>query len=140
MRSLWDRALQIARRAHAGQVDKGGRPYIEHPIAVAAMVDTEREKAAALLHDVIEDSGVTAEQLEAEGIDPDVIRAVVALTKTGEPYDRYLERVKADAIARPVKIADLRHNMDLSRMGKEPDQRDLERLDKYRKALQYLTT
>ena len=140
MQSLWDRALQIARRAHAGQLDKGGRPYIEHPIAVAAMVDTEREKAAALLHDVIEDSGVTAEQLAAKGIDPDVIRAVVALTKTGEPYDQYLERVKADAIARPVKIADLRHNMDLSRLGKEPDQRDLERLDKYRKALHYLMT
>ncbi|HHY67315.1 MAG TPA: HD domain-containing protein [Alicyclobacillus sp.] len=133
-------AFRIAEQAHAGQTDKGGRPYIEHPLAVADMVDGCKEKIVALLHDVCEDSGITPEDLRDAGFDDDVIAAVRAITKMkGERYNTYLARVAANPIARAVKIADLRHNCDLSRIP-NPGPKDFARVKRYEAAIRTLLT
>ena len=115
--SMVDLALSIARQAHEGQLDKAGVDYIEHPIYVASQVDTEEEKAVALLHDVIEDSPVSAEELLIAGLPVEVVIAVKLLTKKPmQDYQAYLETVKTNPLARVVKLADLKHNSDLSRL------------------------
>ena len=106
-------AEQIARKAHAGQVDRvSGRPYIEHVERVVAMVDGDEAKAAAWLHDVLEDSDLTPEALEAAGISERVILAVRHLTRY-EPwiYGPYIDRLRAGQIAAQVKVADLRDHL-----------------------------
>lgn len=129
---------KIAKKAHEGQVDKAGVDYIKHPLAVAAKVDAIHEKCVALLHDVIEDTDVTAQDLIEAGLPESVVEAVVAITKVeGESYDDYLSRVKANDLARVVKIADLRHNSDLSRLP-EVTEKDKARVEKYAKALAML--
>lgn len=135
---LQAKALQIAEKAHTGQFDKGGKPYIQHPLAVAALVDTEDEKIVALLHDVVEDSAITLEDLSAAGFPVLIVEAVKAITKTpGLDYWEYLDSVKANPIARRVKMADLRHNMDLSRLSTVTD-KEMQRMEKYQKALRFL--
>ena len=115
--SMVDLALSIVRQAHEGQLDKAGADYIEHPIYVASQVDTEEEKAVALLHDVIEDSPVSAEELLIAGLPVEVVIAVKLLTKKPmQDYQAYLETVKTNPLARVVKLADLKHNSDLSRL------------------------
>ena len=137
--SMVDLALSIARKAHEGQLDKAGVDYIEHPIYVASQVDTEEEKAVALLHDVIEDSPFTAEELLLAGLPETVVTAVQILSKKkGQDYQTYLENVKSNSLARVVKLADLKHNSDLSRLSSVTD-KDLERLEKYKKAIDYLS-
>ena len=132
-------ALSIATEAHSGQFDKAGVDYIEHPIYVASQVDTEEEKAVALLHDVIEDSPFTAEELLLAGLPETVVAAVQILSKKkGQDYQTYLENVKSNPLARVVKLADLKHNSDLSRLRSVTDN-DLERLEKYKKAIDYLS-
>ena len=132
-------ALSIATEAHKGQFDKAGVDYIEHPIYVASQFDTEEEKAVALLHDVIEDSSFTAEELLLAGLSETVVTAVQILTKKKEKdYQTYLENVKSNSLARVVKLADLQHNSDLSRLSSVTD-KDLERLEKYKKAIDYLS-
>ena len=132
-------ALSIATEAHRGQFDKAGVDYIEHPIYVASQVDTEEEKAVALLHDVIEDSPFTAEELLLAGLPETVVTAVQILSKKkGQDYQTYLENVKSNSLARVVKLADLKHNSDLSRLSSVTD-KDLERLEKYKKAIDYLS-
>ena len=132
-------ALSIATGAHKGQFDKAGVDYIEHPIYVASQVDTEEEKAVALLHDVIEDSPFTAEELLLAGLPETVVTAVQILSKKkGQDYQTYLENVKSNPLARIVKLADLKHNSDLSRLSSVTD-KDLERLEKYKKAIDYLS-
>lgn len=132
-------ALSIATGAHKGQFDKAGVDYIEHPIYVASQVDTEEEKAVALLHDVIEDSPFTAEELLLAGLPETVVAAVQILSKKkGQDYQTYLENVKSNPLARVVKLADLKHNSDLSRLSSVTD-KDLERLEKYKKAIDYLS-
>ncbi|MDO4659122.1 GTP pyrophosphokinase [Streptococcus sp.] len=132
-------ALSIATEAHKGQFDKAGVDYIEHPIYVASQVDTEEEKAVALLHDVIEDSPFTAEELLLAGLPETVVVAVQILSKKkGQDYQTYLENVKSNPLARVVKLADLKHNSDLSRLNSVTD-KDLERLEKYKKAIDYLS-
>jgi len=109
-------ALNIATKAHEGQTDKSGIDYIEHPLTVSSYCASERAKIAALLHDVVEDSSVTLEDLLAAGIGADVIEAVDCLTKReGETLDEYFRRVAASDIAVEVKFADMRHNSDTSR-------------------------
>jgi (p)ppGpp synthase/HD superfamily hydrolase len=123
-------AFELARKAHEGQLDKGGRPYIEHPLTVERLVSTPIERIVALLHDVVEDTDVTIDDLEPFG--KEVVAAVDAITKrSGEKLEDYLSRVKANAVARAVKIADLTHNSDLSRIP-NPTQRDLDRAARYR--------
>ena len=132
-------ALSIATEAHGGQFDKAGIDYIEHPIFVASQVDSEEEKAVALLHDVIEDSSVTAEELLNAGLPETVVTAVQILSKKkGQDYQTYLKTVKSNPLARAVKLADLKHNSDLSRLETITD-KDLEGLEKYKKAIDYLS-
>ena len=136
---MFDIALSIATEAHRGQFDKAGIDYIEHPIYVASQVDSEEEKAVALLHDVIEYSSVTAEELLNAGLPETVVTAVQILSKKkGQDYQTYLENVKSNSLARVVKLADLKHNSDLSRLSSVTD-KDLERLEKYKKAIDYLS-
>lgn len=137
--SMFDLALSIAKKAHKGQYDKAGVDYIEHPLFVASLVDTQEEKAVALLHDVLEDSPYTAEELILAGLPETVVSAVQILTKKkGQDYQQYLELVKSSPIARRVKLADLKHNSDLSRLATVTE-KDLERLEKYKKAIDYLS-
>ena len=135
-----DIALAISKKAHAGQVDKAGVDYIQHPLYVASQVETEQEKAVALLHDVIEDSNITAVDLLASGLPNEVVTAVQILTKKkGQSYQEYLEKVKTNDLARVVKLADLKHNSDLSRLKSVSDT-DRERVKKYKNAIRYLST
>ncbi|VJT83693.1 metal dependent phosphohydrolase, HD region [Streptococcus pneumoniae] len=135
-----DIALAIAKKAHAGQVDKAGIDYIQHPLYVASQVKTEQEKAVALLHDVIEDSDITAADLLASGLSNEVVTAVQILTKKkGQSYQEYLGKVKSNNLARVVKLADLKHNSDLSRL-KSVTNTDYERVKKYKNAIYYLST
>ena len=135
-----DIALAIAKKAHAGQVDKAGIDYIQHPLYVASQVKTEQEKAVALLHDVIEDSDVTVDDLLVSGLSNEVVTAVQILTKKkGQNYQEYLEKVKSNNLARVVKLADLKHNSDLSRL-KTVSNTDYERVKKYKNAIRYLST
>ncbi|MDT2595990.1 HD domain-containing protein [Enterococcus dongliensis] len=137
--SLYDLALIIAQEAHKGQVDKAGIDYIHHPIYVASLVETDEEKAVALLHDVIEDSDITLSDLLNHGIPNNVLKAVSILTKNNKlSYQEYLVQVKSNELARKIKLADLKHNSDLSRIT-DPNKKDYERLEKYKKAIKYLS-
>lgn len=137
--SLYVKALEISKIAHEGQMDKAGVDYIQHPIYVASLVNTEEQKAVALLHDVIEDSEITKEDLIHAGISTNVVEAVNTLTKVrGESYINYLKKVKSNNLARVVKLADLQHNSDLTRI-KKPNKKDFERLEKYKQAIEYLS-
>lgn len=138
--TLYERAFQIASAAHAGQTDKAGAPYINHPVAVASTVSTEKGKAVALLHDVLEDTSLTAEDLLEAGIPADVVSAVVVLTKDpDQDYFSYIEQLASCPLARTVKIADLEHNMDLLRLP-EVTEEDKKREEKYQKAYSILAT
>ena len=131
-------ALDICYAAHKDQFDKGGLPYVFHPYRVAEQMQTEDEVTVALLHDVMEDSNVTVDDLRAKKFPLDVILAVSALTRgRGTPYFEYIENVRKNELARKVKIADLKDNMDLSRLDK-PTENDKKRVEKYRRALQLL--
>jgi len=133
-----ENAIELALRAHKGQKDKAGAPYILHPLRIMLAMDTDAERQAAVLHDVIEDGGVTPEMLRSKGFSEDVCSAVVALTKTpGESYNEYLCRVNENPIARKVKMADLNDNMNLNRI-KAPTQKDRKRIEKYKKAMEFL--
>lgn len=108
---------EIARRCHEGQVDRAGRPYIEHPERVSALVTSNEEKMAALLHDVLEDTDMTVEELLRLGVAPTVVTAVEALTKReGESYEDFVRRAATNSIARAVKLADLADNSDEKRL------------------------
>jgi (p)ppGpp synthase/HD superfamily hydrolase len=138
--STLERAIEIAARAHAGRVDKAGAPYLLHPLRVMLRLDDPEARIAAVLHDVVEDSTWTIEQLRAEGFTPEVLAAVDALThRHGEPYLEYVRRAGQHALARRVKLADLDDNLDLSRIA-TPTDRDLARLEKYHQARALLTS
>ena len=118
-----EEAIALARRFHDGQVDKGGRPYIGHPLRVMDRVSTTEEKLAAVLHDVLEDTALTATDLMAAGCPPRVLVALDALTRReGEPYEAFVARAAADPLARAVKLADIADNTDPGRLGHlDPD-------------------
>jgi (p)ppGpp synthase/HD superfamily hydrolase len=132
-----DLARALARYAHEGQVDKGGRPYFTHPEAVAGSVERPEEKITAYLHDTIEDTFVTEDVIRTLFGD-EIADAVLSVTKRdGEDYMDFVSRAKRNPIGRVVKMADIRHNMDLSRII-DVTEDDLKRIEKYRKALEYL--
>lgn len=132
-------ALKIARLAHRGQVDKAGEDYVQHPIYVASLVESPEAKVVALLHDVVEDSDYTVEDLLAAGLPREVVEAVKILTKQpSESYDEYLSKIKMNDLARVVKIADLTHNSDLTRLSNVTF-KDLERQQKYKRAILQLS-
>lgn len=132
--TLLEKALAIALRAHQGQKDKAGAPYILHPLRVMLRMETELEMIAAVLHDVVEDSGLTVEDLRREGIPEAALVAVEHLTRRKEEsYEEFIERVKQNAIACKVKLADLEDNMDIRRL-EHLEVKDTQRLDKYLRA------
>jgi guanosine-3',5'-bis(diphosphate) 3'-pyrophosphohydrolase len=131
-------AIAIATKAHDGQFDKAGKPYISHPLTVMAQMDTLESKIVAILHDAIEDSDLKITDLVQQGFPDFIVKAIAAITKLeGEAYEDYILRVKSNAIARQVKIADLTHNMDISRIP-NPTEKDFQRLEKYQKVLSQL--
>jgi (p)ppGpp synthase/HD superfamily hydrolase len=130
---LLGKVLVLATNAHAGQFDKGGKPYILHPLKVMHYLksDDEELQCIALLHDVIEDTKTTWQDLRDIGCTERVIEAVSALTKMpGQSYDEYKFEVFENVDAMRVKMADLRHNTDIRRL-KGVTQKDLDRLAKY---------
>ena len=136
-----ERAIEIAVEAHKGVVDKGGNPYVLHPLRMMFAVSNEEEKIVAVLHDVIEDSiDWEFEHLEKEGFSAAVIDALRSVTKIteDEDYDAFIERAMTNPIGRRVKIADLRDNLDVTRIG-ELAEKDMKRINKYKKALARLT-
>ncbi|MFS0781499.1 GTP pyrophosphokinase [Bacillus sp. 1P06AnD] len=133
-----EKALEIALHAHAGQTDKGGKPYILHPLRVMNSVEGDYLQIIAILHDVVEDSGWSLNDLSEVGFSASVIRSVDCLTKReGEDYQTYLSRVKSDPLAVQVKRADLMDNSNLSRIL-HPTDEDLQRVAKYAGALAFL--
>ncbi|MCI0994797.1 HD domain-containing protein [Pseudomonas corrugata] len=137
--STLEKAIAISARAHEGQTDKGGAPYILHPLKVMLRLSHHDERIVAVLHDVVEDTRVTLADLRNEGFSEAILAAIDSLTKReGETYQAFIERAARDPLARRVKLADLAENSDLSRID-SPSQKDLERVEKYRKAAEYLT-
>ena len=134
------KAMKLAYEAHQGQVDKAGVPYVFHPWHLAESMTDEISVCTALLHDVVEDTDVTLEELE-KAFPAEVTRAVALLTHRDDvPYFDYVRAVRENPVARQVKLADLAHNSDLSRMAGmdvQPD-KTAERLEKYRRARQIL--
>ncbi|QEL26447.1 HD domain-containing protein [Bosea sp. F3-2] len=140
--SSLERAIEIAAEAHSGQRDKAGAPYITHPLRVAlGFIRSGDEKRAivAVLHDVLEDSDITADDLRREGFSDPIVEAVLALTRPDdEDYRAFVKRAGANEMARPVKIADLKDNLDRTRLAKLPDDERKKLLAKYEGALDIL--
>lgn len=137
--STLERAIEIATEAHRGQHDKAGNNYIEHPLRVMAAGKTLNEQIVGVLHDVVEDSDWTFEQLAAEGFSAEIIEALRCVTKLSEdePYDKFISRIKCNPLAVAVKINDLSDNMDIRRLPYLSD-KDIKRLKKYLKAYKQL--
>ena len=135
-----NRAISIAIEAHTGQLDtNNGRPYIEHPFRVMNAGQTLQEKIVGILHDVVEDTPWTLDDLAKEGFSEEILLAIDALTRRDdETYDEYLERVKPIPLAVRVKLNDLSDNMDIRRWDTIPDF-ELVRLRKYLNAFKQLT-
>ena len=138
MEELLNKAIRLAKEYHKGQMDKGGEPYIGHPLRVMEGVETLEEKILAVLHDVLEDCDVTAEQLIKEGIPKELVEKLIILCKgKNEDYFHYINRIKNDRSTINVKLSDLKDSMDLKRL-KEITEKDIERLEKYKKAKEIL--
>ena len=132
-------AIVFAAERHRGQRDKAGEPYILHPLRVALRVRTDRERLAAVLHDVVEDTGVTLDELRERGLDESVVAAIETLTKRdGEDYRAFIERVAQNPIARAVKLADLADNLDPERLAALPAEEQQRLRAKYELARELL--
>lgn len=132
------KAMKIAYAAHAGQTDKTGVPYIYHPIHLAESMTEEKAVITALLHDVAEDTDITIDDLAREGFHEDILTALTLLTHNpAEEYMDYISRLSTCPLARKVKLADLRHNSDVTRLD-AIDEKTARRLEKYRRAIQLL--
>ena len=128
------KAMKFCFKAHKDQVDKSGMPYVFHPFHVAEQMTAEATTIVALLHDVVEDTDYTLEDIAAEGFGKEILEAVALMTHEDDvPYLDYVAKLKENPIARAVKLADLAHNSDLSRIG-EIDEETKQRLEKYKKA------
>lgn len=136
---LTKKAMKLCFEAHKEQVDKSGLPYVFHPFHVAEQMTDEITTAIALLHDVVEDTDYTLQDLIDTGFPREVTDALALLThEDGVPYLEYVAGIKADPAARAVKLADLAHNSDSTRLD-SVDEKALERIEKYRKAMEILT-
>lgn len=134
MVTLLNLAIKIAADAHIGQFDKAGDPYILHPLRVMMGLETEDERIVGVLHDVLEDTDVTVSDLLKKGFSGRVIEALQSVTRNeGESYADFIQRAKRNEIGRKVKLADLKDNMDWSRI-KQPTEDDMKRMQKYQKA------
>lgn len=133
--STIERAIAIAAEAHEGQIDKAGAPYVFHPLRLMMRMATIEERIVAVLHDVVEDSAITFEDLEKEGFSTAVLEALESVTRRpSENYDKFVLRAAANPIGRRVKLIDLEDNCDLSRIS-APTERDFSRIEKYRRAI-----
>ncbi len=136
--STIERAIAIAAEAHTGQVDKAGAPYIFHVLRVMLAVETLDERIAAVLHDVVEDTSWTLDQLSGEGFSDEVVQAIDSVTRrTGETYEEFVARAGKNPLGRRVKIADLADNSDLRRIA-APTAEDYARIERYRLAMEQL--
>lgn len=130
-----DGALDLARQHHAGQFDQAGRPYFGHVCRVVERVDAPYEKLTAAMHDLLEDTELIADDLLLAGAPPEVVDAVVALTRSpGEDYDEFCRRAARNAIARVVKLADIADNADEARLQLLDAERAERLREKYRRA------
>lgn len=135
---LTKKALRLCFEAHKDQLDKSGLPYVFHPFHLAEQMDTEETVCVALLHDVVEDTDYTIEDLIAMGFPKPVTDALALMTHDENvPYLDYVAKLKDNPVARQVKLADLKHNSDLTRLDRI-DEKALERVEKYRKAMELL--
>jgi len=135
-----ERAIEIAVNAHKGVTDKGGNPYIVHPLRVMMSLKSDNEKIVGVLHDVVEDAeDWDFERLKEEGFSEEVLDGLRSVTKTSEEedYNEFVQRALTNEIGRAVKIADIRDNLDVTRIG-ELRQKDMNRLNKYKNALKVL--
>lgn len=133
-------AIALAVQAHRGQKDRAGAPYILHPLRMMFRVETDAEKVVAVLHDVVEDTDWTLDDLRAQGFPEEVVAAVDHLTRREEEcYEEFVRRAAAHPVARRVKIADLEDNMDVRRTGTVTE-KDVERLTRYHRAWRSLTS
>jgi (p)ppGpp synthase/HD superfamily hydrolase len=133
-------AIILATAAHKGQKDRNDEPYVMHPIRVMAQLWGYDERMVAILHDVVEDTPVTLDDIRKAGYPDHIVGAVDAISRrkdAGESFSQYIQRVKKNPLATKVKIADLRDNSNLDRLPKV-EAFDLKRLDRYNRALQYL--
>lgn len=131
-------ALKLCFEAHKNQTDKSGMPYVFHPFHLAEQMKDEDTTIAALLHDVVEDTDYTIADLEQMGFPPNVIEALELLTHNDDtPYMEYVAEIKDNPIAKAVKLADLEHNSDLSRLD-TVDEKALKRKEKYSQAIRLL--
>jgi (p)ppGpp synthase/HD superfamily hydrolase len=139
--STLERAIVIAAEGHAGVKDKGGAPYILHPLRMMIALSSPDERIVAVLHDVCEDCpGWTLDRLRAEGFPDHIITALDSVTKReDESYELFVSRAAANPIGRQVKLADLTDNCDLSRIT-TPTERDYRRIEKYRRAIKLIQT
>ena len=135
---LTKKAMKLCFTAHKDQTDENGLPYVFHPFHLAEQMRDELTTVAALLHDVVEDTAYTFQDLREMGFPAAVLEALALLTHdNGTPYLDYVARLKSNPIARAVKLADLRHNSDLTRLD-HVDARALSRVEKYQKAIELL--
>lgn len=141
MKATLEDAIALAAQKHKGQIDKAGAPYILHPLRVMHFLGasaSEEERIVAVMHDVPEDCGVTFEELASLGYSPQVLAALELVTRrANESYQAFIERLSPSALARRVKLCDLRDNMDLSRIA-QVTEHDRERIEKYERARAFL--
>jgi (p)ppGpp synthase/HD superfamily hydrolase len=136
--NMLEKSIHIALEAHKGQMDRAEKPYILHPLRIMQTLDDEIEMISAVLHDVIEDSQLTYEDLKREGIPDEAVEIIKCLTKINdEPYEDYVKRISLNKKATNVKIKDLEDNMNITRL-ESLNQKDLDRLAKYQRALKIL--
>lgn len=131
-------AMKLCFDAHKDQVDKSGLPYVFHPLHLAEQMDTEDEVCVALLHDVMEDTSLTANDIRAAGMPEQVIEALLLMKhSSSDEYLDYVAKLAVNPLARKVKRTDLLHNSDLTRLDKVTDA-DRDRVRKYKRALELL--
>lgn len=134
-----NRAIGIAAMAHDGQFDRSGKPYILHPLSVMLRMDTDEERIVAVLHDTIEDTNITIDELREDGFSEEILAALTLLSKESDdvPYMPFIEKIKTNALATKVKLGDLAENMRTDRSPITKDS-DLVRMKKYQEAVDYL--
>ena len=136
--STLEKAIALAATQHAGQLDKGGQPYILHPLRLMLQFSNPTLQIIAVLHDILEDTATTAEDLEALGFSTEIIQAIQALTKqTGESRLETAKRTALNPLATQVKYVDVLDNMNLTRIN-NPTARDFARLEEYKEVLEIL--
>ncbi|MBR3809252.1 MAG: bifunctional (p)ppGpp synthetase/guanosine-3',5'-bis(diphosphate) 3'-pyrophosphohydrolase [Clostridia bacterium] len=136
---LTKKALKLCFEAHKEQVDKSGMPYVFHPFHLAEQMADEATTIVALLHDVVEDTAISFEDLEKQGFSDEIMDALKLLTHDKNiPYMDYVAEIKKNTIATNVKLADLKHNSDLTRLS-VVDEKALKRKEKYEKAIKFLS-